>query len=265
MTIFRGAYMKRIIPFFLIVVLSITCLSACDSDDTSQASDQTNSNTTTQESVGVDIEESTSSDESDFPKYNVVRVVDGDTLVISYNGVDEKLRLIGVDTPESVHPDKSKNTEFGNTVSSYSKSQLEGKSVGIEFDVQERDQYGRLLAYIYIGNKMYNKTLLSKGYASVSTYPPNVKYVDEFTKLQKDARENQVGMWAPGFKNTSTASSGNSSTTSSGKYKGHIKNKKFHISGCRYGEMISEQNLIIFTSRDLAINEGYAACKVCNP
>ena len=127
--------------------------------------------------------------------YDVVRVVDGDTIVVKYNGVDEKVRLIGIDTPESVHSDESKNTEEGVLVSDYTKKMLTDKKVGLEFDVSKRDKYGRLLAYVYLDGEMYNKILLKEGYARVATYPPNVKYVDEFVKLQKEARENNKGLW----------------------------------------------------------------------
>lgn len=133
---------------------------------------------------------------NEFGYYDVVRVVDGDTFVIYYNGTNEKVRLIGVDTPESVHPNEEKNTEFGDMVSNYSKKMLTGKKIQIEFDVEKRDKYGRLLAYVYLDGQMYNEVLLEKGYAKLATYPPNVKYVDEFTKIQKRARENKMGMWA---------------------------------------------------------------------
>lgn len=128
-------------------------------------------------------------------KYEVLRVIDGDTILISYNGIKEKVRLIGIDTPESVHPDENRNVEFGKTASDYTKSKLEGKEVSLEFDVQERDKYGRLLAYVYLDGIMFNKTLLKEGYAKLATYPPNVKYVEEFTKIQEKARENKVGIW----------------------------------------------------------------------
>lgn len=135
--------------------------------------------------------------------YKIVRIVDGDTLVINYNGVDEKVRLIGVDTPESVHPDATKNNEFGKIASDFSKNYLDGKEVTLQFDVQERDQYGRILAYVYINGAMYNKTLLQEGMAKVATYPPNVKYVDDFKALEKTARENNKGLWA--YANDSTS------------------------------------------------------------
>lgn len=125
----------------------------------------------------------------------VKRVVDGDTFVVNYEGKDEKVRLIGVDTPESVHPDEKKNTEFGKEVSDFTKKMLSDKYVELEFDVSQRDKYGRLLAYVYLDGQMYNKMLLEKGYAKIATFPPNVKYVDDFTVLQKQARESKVGLW----------------------------------------------------------------------
>lgn len=134
-------------------------------------------------------------------KYKVIRVVDGDTLVIEYNGKDEKVRLIGVDTPESVHPDETRNTVFGKEVSNYSKNKLEGNEIQIEFDVQERDKYGRLLCYVYIDGQMYNKLLLKEGLAKVATYPPNIKYVDEFVEIQKQARQDGKGMWQDKYEN----------------------------------------------------------------
>lgn len=134
-------------------------------------------------------------DLSDLSEYKVVRVVDGDTFIIDYKGKEERVRLIGIDTPESVHPNESKNTEEGIKTSNYTKERLDGKMIKLELDVQERDKYGRILAYIYVDGNMYNKELLELGYAKLATYPPNVKYVDDFTKLQEEARENKVGIW----------------------------------------------------------------------
>lgn len=126
----------------------------------------------------------------------VISVVDGDTFKIMYEGKEEKVRLIGIDTPESVHPDKSKNTEYGIQVSNYVKELIEEKEVKLEFDVSQRDKYGRLLAYVYLeNNEMLNEKLLKEGYAKISTYPPNVKYVEQFTKIQEESRRNEVGLW----------------------------------------------------------------------
>ncbi len=129
-------------------------------------------------------------------QYEVIKVVDGDTIQIMYNGKKERLRLIGIDTPESVHSDETKNTEEGRIASEYVKSFLEGKYVTLEFDVEERDQYDRLLAYVYLDGEMVNKKIIRDGYASLETVPPNVKYVDEFTALLKEAKEAKRGLWA---------------------------------------------------------------------
>ncbi len=141
-------------------------------------------------------EENKSDDEKEKAKCEVIRVVDGDTIVVDYKGSEEKVRLIGIDTPESVHPNENKNTEEGIVTANYTKQRLEGKIVEIELDVQERDKYGRILAYVYIDGEMYNKELLEIGYAKIATYPPNVKYVDDFTEIQKQARKNKVGLWS---------------------------------------------------------------------
>ena len=130
-----------------------------------------------------------------YGPYQVLKVVDGDTIVLDIGGTEERVRLIGIDTPESVHPDKERNVPYGKIASEYTKSMLEGKEVEIELDVEERDRYGRMLAYVYLDGEMFNKALLREGHAMVSTYPPNVKYVEEFTALQEKARNEGKGLW----------------------------------------------------------------------
>lgn len=125
----------------------------------------------------------------------VLRVIDGDTLKIKYEGKTERLRMIGIDTPESVHKDESRNVPEGKVASDYTKQQLEGKTIRVETDVEPRDHYGRLLGYVYLDGKMFNKTLLQLGYARLDTVPPNVKYEADFVKLQQQAREHNVGFW----------------------------------------------------------------------
>lgn len=129
-----------------------------------------------------------------FPQelVKVDTVIDGDTFILE-NG--ERVRLIGVDAPETVHPQKPVEY-FGKEASDYAKRMLEGKKVRLELDVQERDRYGRLLAYVYLEDgTFFNAELVRQGFAQVATYPPNVKYVELFIKMQKEARENKRGMW----------------------------------------------------------------------
>ncbi len=125
----------------------------------------------------------------------VERVVDGDTLKIIYNGKHERLRMLGIDTPESVHPSSYKNTPEGKIASEYTKSRLEGKNVTLEFDTEMHDKYGRILAYVYLGDEMINETLLKNGYAHVLIVPPNKKYENRFKSLEYMAKIKKIGIW----------------------------------------------------------------------
>ncbi len=126
----------------------------------------------------------------------VKRVVDGDTMEVSINGKTETVRLLLVDTPETKHPDKPVQP-FGPEASAFAKETLLGKNVKIEIDVSERDKYGRLLVYLWIGDKMFNQMLLEKGLARVAyVYPPNVKYVDQYREVQKRAQQAGIGIWS---------------------------------------------------------------------
>lgn len=127
--------------------------------------------------------------------YEVVRIVDGDTIIVKMGSKNERVRLIGVNTPESVKPNTAVE-KYGKEASKFTKKLLEKQKVRLEFDVQQRDKYSRLLAYVYLTNgKMVNKILLQEGYAQVMTVPPNVKYQKEFVKLQKNARKEKKGLW----------------------------------------------------------------------
>lgn len=134
--------------------------------------------------------------EADEDTYEVVRVVDGDTIIVNIDGEETRLRLIGVDCPESVHPDKSKNTHFGKLASDFTRSKLEGRYVSMEYDKEKLDRYDRHLAYVYLDGVMFNETLLEEGLAKAKAYPPNTKYKDEFEEIEKKAKEEDRGMWA---------------------------------------------------------------------
>ena len=137
----------------------------------------------------------------------VKRAVDGDTLLLE-NG--ERVRLIGVDTPE-MHESKklyrdaerskqdvSAIQELGRRAYKFTKDLVEGKRVSLEFDVERHDKYNRLLAYVYLkdaNHTFVNAEIVRAGYASLMTIPPNVKYADLFVKLYQEARENRRGLW----------------------------------------------------------------------
>jgi micrococcal nuclease len=111
----------------------------------------------------------------------VSRVVDGDTVEIipAVDGLTE-VRLIGVDTSETSHPTYGEQP-YGQQAKAFTVTRLEGERVALEFDVEKVDQYGRLLAYLWLSDdRMFNEVLLKERYAQVATFPPNVKYVERF-------------------------------------------------------------------------------------
>jgi micrococcal nuclease len=126
----------------------------------------------------------------------VVHVVDGDTIeVCCIAGVPEKVRYIGVNTPETSHPTKGVEA-YGKEAKEVNHKLVADKKVRLEFDVQRRDRHGRLLAYVYLEDGTFvNAWLVEQGYAQVMTIPPNVKHQELFLKLQKEAREAQRGLW----------------------------------------------------------------------
>lgn len=124
---------------------------------------------------------------------SVERVIDGDTLVVNQNPVSLPVRLIGVNTPETVHPFKP--VEFyGKEASDYLKYRLEGQTVSLSFDSERQDKYGRLLAYVYLEDTLINAELIEKGYGFAYTRFP-FKFLEEFVKLQAKAQLLGVGLW----------------------------------------------------------------------
>jgi micrococcal nuclease len=135
----------------------------------------------------------------------VVRVIDGDTIEVD-RALDGRaaVRYIGIDTPETVAPGQPVGC-FGREASDRNKELVEGKTVFLEKDVSETDQFGRLLRYVYLADgQMVNELPVSGGYAQASTYPPDVKYQDRFTAVQQQAREAGKGLWGPACAPTPT-------------------------------------------------------------
>lgn len=122
----------------------------------------------------------------------VVYVIDGDTIEIEGG---KRVRYIGIDTPETVDPRKPVQC-FGKEASDKNKELVSGKGVRLEKDVSETDKYGRLLRYVYIENTFVNDYLVRQGYAYASSYPPDVKYQNQFTQAQTEAKSSKKGLWA---------------------------------------------------------------------
>jgi micrococcal nuclease len=120
--------------------------------------------------------------------------VDGDTIEVEVDGETYRVRYIGIDTPESVDPGSPVEC-FGEEASRKNQELVEGKTVGLEKDVSEIDQFGRLLRYVWLDGRLVNARLVSEGYATAATFPPDVRYAELFAQLQSDARAAGVGLW----------------------------------------------------------------------
>lgn len=136
--------------------------------------------------------QSTSVDtQTDFVR--VKRVVDGDTIELE---TGEKVRYVGVNTPESVKVNSPVEC-FGKIASDKNKEMVEGKLVRLEKDVSDKDRYGRLLRFIYLEDGTFvNDILVREGYARVSTFPPDVKMATQFKTAEREARDAKRGLWA---------------------------------------------------------------------
>lgn len=139
----------------------------------------------------------------------VVNVVDGDTIDVEITdrtegraageadvGVEYRVRLIGIDTPESVKPGTPVEC-FGEEASAAAKALLDGEEVRLVKDVEETDRYDRLLRYVYLEAEMANARLVANGYANAYTYPPNIRWSEMFLQLEREAREDDRGLWSP--------------------------------------------------------------------
>ena len=132
----------------------------------------------------------------DYSQLTVSKVIDGDTIELS-NG--QRLRYIGIDTPE-VTVKKGNDfifspQPFALEAKEYNRKLVEGKPLRLEFDLEKKDRYGRLLAYCFVEDTFVNAKLIEEGYAVTYTKPPNIKYSDQLISLQKNAKQQNKGLW----------------------------------------------------------------------
>lgn len=159
--------------------------------------------------LGCGGEEQGKINKSDGEYATVEKITDGDTFSVIFNGRKEKIRLIGIDTPESRRNERSKKQSkeekldqeeivaMGKEAKAFIARQIKkGDQVRLEFDVQERDRYGRFLCYVYLEDeRMLNEIIIEEGYAYPLTIAPNVKYESKFREAFISARENNRGLW----------------------------------------------------------------------
>ncbi|MBC2575191.1 thermonuclease family protein [Peptostreptococcus canis] len=256
--------------------------------------DKAKKETETKESVDNSINKNTNS----FSEAKVTKVVDGDTIYVNLDNKEYKIRMIGVDTPETVHP--SNPVQFyGKEASDFTKNSLNSKTVYLQKDVSETDKYGRLLRYVWLArpntnepteaeiiDKMFNAKLIKDGYGQAYTYQPDSKYSEFFNKLQREARNNGIGLWneakSQEFNQTADSNSTNSKSVNSnsestdssnsfgkdysadttyGKIKGNSKSMIYHVPGGASYNKISKNNVVYFNSEEEAQAAGYRRAK----
>ena len=212
----------------------------------------------------------------------VIRVVDGDTIVIKYQDQDEKARLIGVDTPETVDPRRPVQY-FGKEASDFTTKILTGKIIRLEFDQDRRDKYGRLLVYVHLPASQlkhppscmmkfknefdFNASLISCGYGHAYTRFPFAR-MDKYRELERQARFSNRGLWAGGDsyeKLFDKAGEKGKSAKEEGYCVASRNSDKFHRPDCKWAMKISQRNLIKFKTREDAIKVGFKPCGVCRP
>ena len=146
-------------------------------------------------SPGINLDGDVVEHESGGDPARVIRVVDGDTFHVLRGGRDVTIRLIGIDTPEVDW--YGGNAEcYGEHAARFAGRLIGGERVRLEFDEERRDPYGRTLAYAYLDTRMVNVTLLRRGYATVTIYPPNDRYADRFRAAEAEARDEGRGLWS---------------------------------------------------------------------
>jgi micrococcal nuclease len=125
----------------------------------------------------------------------VTKVTDGDTLHVMYQGHDERVRLIGIDTPE-VPWYGGQGECYGVEAGLFARHRLSGRSVRLVFDLNRRDRYSRLLAYVYLGPELFNLTLVRLGYARSDPVPPDTRLAGQFARAEEEARSAGRGLWS---------------------------------------------------------------------
>jgi micrococcal nuclease len=252
-----NSFLHSYLNVFLLTALCLITLSGC------QAASDNVINQSKQEDSLSNEDTRSSADSSNEEKgktftAEIIKVIDGDTVKIKMtNGNQETVRLLLIDTPETVHPSKPVQP-FGPEASKFAKELMpSGSKVEVETGIGERDKYGRLLAYFYVDGKMVNKLLLEKGLARVAyVYAPNTKYLDELENIQKQAQQDEIGIWSienyatsKGFDDSKSKEASVEKPTGScnnPQIKGNINskgNKIYHIPSGQYYEITKPEEM----------------------
>lgn len=260
---------KKLILFILSTFLLTACSSESNLKETVNkvqeiTTNNNDINSSNSDNINPELQEAT-----------FVRAVDGDTIKVLIEDEKYTIRMIGINTPESVHPDETKNNEYGVMASDFTKKMFkENQTIYLEKDVSNTDKYDRLLRYVWLSptenlddeneieTKMYNAICVKEGFANSVRYGKDTKHADIFDKLEKSAYENKRGLW--GIEgNTLEPKETKEETPTETTYIGNVNSKKFHRPSCK--GLPAKENQVYFSSRDDAVKGGYIPCKTCNP
>lgn len=201
----------------------------------------------------------------DATAFKVVRIIDGDTIEIEEEHKVVKVRLIGVDTPETAHPMKSVE-QYGKEASRFTTNLLRGESVYLEYDQQKTDRYGRTLAYVFRApdGLFVNLEIIRQGYGHAYTkYPFKAEYMELFRYYGGQAREAQRGLWAAGEGVDGKETKAEPAQEKKGQTDGGVylttTGSKYHCEGCRF---LSKSKIPITLEE---AKKKYGPCSVCNP
>jgi micrococcal nuclease len=287
---------KKILYIFGVIIVFIIILASFGSDNSTTPPELQNiieqnevvviASTTNKESVVTEpvivIDSTTKENIITEPKavvksnlYSVIKVVDGDTIDVSIDGKTERLRLIGINTPETVDPRKPVEC-LGVEASNKAKSILTGKKVALESDPTqgERDKYNRLLRYVFLENGTnFNLLMIKEGYAYEYTYDIPYKYQIEFKTAQNNAMNAKIGLWGDVCQvneETTVSSSNPVETDNSCTIKGNIsstKEKIYHVIGCgSYEKTVIDETAgeKWFCTEQEALDAGWRKALNCN-
>jgi micrococcal nuclease len=175
--------------------------------------------------------------------WKVQKIKDGDTIVLS-NG--EEVRYIGVDAPEKSQP-------YFEEAKEANRKMVEGKRISLEYDQKTKDNYFRILAYIWVDSLLVNAELIKQGLACVYSHFPNSKHRNYFCSLQKEARKGKIGIWSIPVSEIEEYYIGNKHST------------RFHRPSCKYAAQMEDKNKIIFRTKEEALDSCYSPCRFCQP
>jgi endonuclease YncB( thermonuclease family) len=194
-----GLDRHRLVPVLVLLVLALVGVAGCEGflEDVGSGGDNGGAGRAPADLSTSKAERAAWPDApKDAVRAEVQRVSDGDTFVAMVRGRKERIRVIGVDTPESVSPNQP-DEPFGEEASDFAKHYLDGETVRLAGDAEPRDRYGRMLAYVWLDDgTFWNALLVAEGYAQQLTIPPNVTYERLFRRLVAEARREDRGLWA---------------------------------------------------------------------